>query len=166
MSSIKDLRKAIAEREEKVRERNKQWAEEELVEEGLERAYRARRSKDQKKREKLFKEIVAWVAKFRNTIEYRKLIDQVSRGEKEGSIGLFRSGYGHCKDPDNNGCWSEILLHKGKLEYRAGYKWMGVNATVGHDRLVDLELKYLRKLVEHLESGKVYDTIIATTKPY
>lgn len=163
--SLKALKKALDDREVKIKEKELELAAEEVADEAFERAYRARRAKDRAEREKVLAKIVAWVNKFVKTKEYRKLIDQISKGEVESCIGLYHGGYGHCPDPANNGCWSDVVLKKGKLVYRSGYKWMGGNNGVDHDNFVDLELEYLKKFLEHIESGKVYDTIIATTKP-
>jgi hypothetical protein len=104
---------------------------------------------------KILEGIYDWVGDFVGTNSYKKLLKL-----KENRIDIHGGKWGHKLDGDNHGCWSYVTLHEdAKLEYNAGYKWMGINENflINEENIDLISLDYLKDFSESLESGRVYD---------
>ncbi len=99
--------------------------------------------------------IETWASEFVKTKVYEKLLEFDER------IDIYGGKWGH-EGPSNDsrGCWSFVTLYEdGRLEYNAGYKWMGVDKRffVNEDNIDKINLDYLRNINITINEGRVYD---------
>lgn len=98
--------------------------------------------------------VMAWRDDFIKNDTFREYI-------KGGLVDIFGSQYGHVPEEGGFGCWSYIRIEEsGQLEYYSGYKYFGIRGKISEERFAGkLTYNYLSKLLSHIESGKVYETI-------
>lgn len=107
-----------------------------------------------KEKKEIVGKVQAWRDEFLKNEAFRDYI-------KEGLVDIFGSQWGHKSEEGGFGCWSYIRFGKSdQLTYYSGYKYFGTGEKI-HERefAKRLTYDYLNRLLEHLESGKVYDRI-------
>ncbi len=109
----------------------------------------------------LLDKILIWAREFSNTSRFNKIL-KITYGEAI----IFYSRWGHLSDysdvDEDPGCWARVVIDKkGVLEYQSGYKWMGFRVCfyLNKENIEKIKYNFLKKLLDSLESGKVYDVI-------
>jgi len=110
----------------------------------------------------LLNKITNWANEFSSSQRFKKIMKIMDC--YNDLIIFYYSKYGHIDDIliEYVGRWARIVIHKnGKLEYKSGYKWMGFRVCfyLNKKNLEKIKYKFLKELWEHIDSGKIYDTI-------
>ena len=104
----------------------------------------------------LTEKIFTWKDEFLKTEEGQKLFQ---RGH--GMVWVYFGKWGHELPYYNDyGCHSRIYFSKENISYSAGYKWFPAEPKIIFKQTEEMAEKlnydYLDKLLDHLESGKVW----------
>lgn len=148
-----DLERTIRILEEKNRRLNEEERLKRIQENRRKEQYEEYEEDKEIEKLKLHREIRKWADEFVGTDIFHNLLDYYDK------IEIFGGEWGHEIDGDSYGCWSYINIEEyGRLEYNAGYKWMGVSTRflIDESSIQRLNYKYLKDLYEFLNSGDVY----------
>lgn len=155
------MERSLQKAEYAVAERRKEEIEEEAKNAALMHAHRDHERAWYEEKLRLSKEVFSWAREFVRSGEYRKTSKLLNEG-LVSKVEIYSGGWGHeLPKYGDYGCWSRVYLEaNGKLEYGAGYKWMGFTKRLHLDspeklaRLLDY--KYIKELHSSITSGRVW----------
>lgn len=138
-------------------------------EEEFQKLLKYEKSKHNEKIELLDK-ILKWAADFSKSPRFKKIMKIL---DCYSDLIIFYSSWGHVDDyeeykkgEEDPGRWARICIDKkGNLEYKWGYKWMGMqHFYLNKKNLEKIKYKFLKELWDHINSKKVLDDIESEIK--